>query len=530
MRPGDVPLRSDDGHARQRSVPRAWPPARQTNGCQAELAISRDLSRQRQKALDFTPTKLERARASLSPAPGPQLTAPPPSARSRAGIVVQASPEGTDARQAALQGLGSGPALRARPEYTDAHPAIPRGTGGGSALQTLPRDLDIRPAALTPQQTSQDVMLCVLRSFYAGGPEEKFTGNHLEYPMFKHRFRQSVLNLVSDPGSRFNILLNLTDGRAKRQIKHYAMCKNYEEALTKALDRLDRVYGNAPALVHNQLARLHVTTKVRDTAESYEDLLADLHSCRTVLESFGQQSALDQGVNLRPIWMRFSTYLRRRYHKRVGGGAPTYAALIDLVEEEYDRKLDYVGHWAAQDDAEKRGGGGDKKASRSKHVKANVATGRKRASPKGEKVRTEDGERPPKRTSLDDPPGGVTAYENAATVAHAPPPASWVCRLCQGTHQRLDQCPRYVNADSDQRYSMTKDSRNCFGCLAPGHRINDCPQYDALRCGVDGCDRRHHPTLHYYYSTRQPPAPRAGAPPFNPRQRAGAANGQPPPR
>ena len=174
----------------------------------------------------------------------------------------QASPEGNDAQQATLQGRGSGPAPRARPEYTDAYPAIPRGTGGGSALQTLPRDLDVRPAALTTQQTTQDVMLCVLRSFYAGGPEEKFTGNHLEYPMFKHRFRQSVLNLVSDPGSRFNILLNLTDGRAKRQIKHYAMCKNYEEALTKALDRLDRVYGNAPALVHNQLARLHVTTKV----------------------------------------------------------------------------------------------------------------------------------------------------------------------------------------------------------------------------------------------------------------------------
>ena len=102
---------------------------------------------------------------------------------------------------------------------------------------------------------------------------------------------------------------------------------------------------------------MHVTTKIRDTAESYEDILADLHSCKTVLESLGQQSALDQEVNLRPIWMRFSTYLRRRYHKRVAGAAPTYAALIDLVEEEYDRKLDYVGHWAAQENAEKRGVG-----------------------------------------------------------------------------------------------------------------------------------------------------------------------------
>ena len=67
---------------------------------------------------------------------------------------------------------------------------------------------------MTSQQTNQDVMLCVLRNFYAGGPEDKFAGDHLQYPMFIHRFRQSVLNLVSDPGSRFNILLNLTDGRA----------------------------------------------------------------------------------------------------------------------------------------------------------------------------------------------------------------------------------------------------------------------------------------------------------------------------
>ena len=165
--------------------------------------------------------------------------------------------------------------------------------GGGPALQALPKDHDVRPTALNPQQVSQDIMVCVMRSFYSGGPEEKFSGNHLEYPMFKHRFEQSVLSLVADPGSRFNLLLNLTDGRAKRKIKHFAMCKNYEEALEKALARLDKVYGNAPALVHNQLARLHVTTKVHDTAESYEDILADLHSCRTVLESLGQQSALD---------------------------------------------------------------------------------------------------------------------------------------------------------------------------------------------------------------------------------------------
>ena len=348
--------------------------------------------------------------------------------------------------------------------------------------------------------------------------------------MFIHRFRQSVLNLVSDPGSRFNILLQLCDGRAKRQIAHYAMCADYEEALSKALDRLNRVYGNAPALVHSQLARLHVTTKVRDTAEDYEELLADLHSCWTVLESFGQQSALDQEVNIRPIWARLSVYLRRRYHKRVGSNAPTYAALIELIEEEYDRKLDYVGHWAARDDAEKRGGGGDKKASRSKHVKANVATGRKRASPKGDKVRTDDGERPPKRTSPDVQPGGVVAHENAAAVTHVPPPNSWVCRLCQGSHQRLDQCPQYLNADKDQHYPMAKDSRNCFGCLAPGHQINTCPHYSSLRCGEGGRNGKHHPTLHYHYSTRQQPAPRAGAQQFNSRQRAGAVNGQPPPR
>ena len=122
------------------------------------------------------------------------------------------------------------------------------------------------------------------------------------------------------------------------------------------------------------------------------------------------------------------------------------------------------------------------------------------------------------------------AHENAAAVTHVPPPNSWVCRLCQGSHQRLDQCPQYQNADKDQRYPMAKDSRNCFGCLTPGPQLNTCPHYSTLRCGEGGCNGKHHPTLHYHYSTRQQPAPRAGAQQFNSRQRAGAVNGQPPPR
>ena len=39
-----------------------------------------------------------------------------------------------------------------------------------------------------------------------------------------------------------------------------------------------------------------------------------------------------------------------------------------------------------------------------------------------------------------------------------------------------------------------KESRLCWKCLQQGHRAADCRIKD--RCGVNGCERGHHASLH----------------------------------
>ena len=68
--------------------------------------------------------------------------------------------------------------------------------------------------------------------------------------------------------------------------------------------------------------------------------------------------------------------------------------------------------------------------------------------------------------------------------------------LCgpQGTHTCLVDCPSYQRAqDVKQRWCLLTGSGACFRCLEFGHRATECP--DGC-CTKEGCDRRHHPSLH----------------------------------
>ncbi|CAB4002846.1 Hypothetical predicted protein [Paramuricea clavata] len=83
-----------------------------------------------------------------------------------------------------------------------------------------------------------------------------------------------------------------------------------------------------------------------------------------------------------------------------------------------------------------------------------------------------------------------------------------LCVLCKGTHH-LERCHKFRAQSLQQRRDLIKSKRVCHACLSPGHFVNNCR--GAQMCGVEGCQRRHHPLLHSSEKEVKPPQADPGA-------------------
>ena len=73
------------------------------------------------------------------------------------------------------------------------------------------------------------------------------------------------------------------------------------------------------------------------------------------------------------------------------------------------------------------------------------------------------------------------------------------CRKPPGQHKQkhcLAHCPVFLAAAAIDRVKMVKDGNCCASCMARGHGSKECQSKMKRVCGLDGCQRRHHPSLH----------------------------------
>jgi hypothetical protein len=68
-----------------------------------------------------------------------------------------------------------------------------------------------------------------------------------------------------------------------------------------------------------------------------------------------------------------------------------------------------------------------------------------------------------------------------------------VCPLCEGRHS-ITACKDFSEADVEFRRRFVTKMHLCQCCLGAYHSSRQCKQ--VLLCGIDGCDKTHHPMLH----------------------------------
>ena len=81
----------------------------------------------------------------------------------------------------------------------------------------------------------------------------------------------------------------------------------------------------------------------------------------------------------------------------------------------------------------------------------------------------------------------------------------WIVRHFPGNHLKLMllanhcECKLYLSKSVKEKRMILKEKGACWSCLRRGHRIQDCKSKRA--CGVNGCEKRHHKSLHEEVST-----------------------------
>ncbi|CAB3993642.1 Hypothetical predicted protein [Paramuricea clavata] len=102
----------------------------------------------------------------------------------------------------------------------------------------------------------------------------------------------------------------------------------------------------------------------------------------------------------------------------------------------------------------------------------------------------------------------ATYGQNVEDVGNESKGRNLLCVLCKGSHH-LERCHKFRAQNLQQRRDLIKSKRVCHACLSPGHFVKNCR--GARMCGVEGCQRRHHPLLHSSEKEVKPPQADPGA-------------------
>lgn len=73
------------------------------------------------------------------------------------------------------------------------------------------------------------------------------------------------------------------------------------------------------------------------------------------------------------------------------------------------------------------------------------------------------------------------------------------CLLHDDANHWTSECKLYLSKSVKEKRKILKEKGACWSCLRRGHRIQDCKSKRA--CGVNGCEKRHHKSLHEEVST-----------------------------
>ena len=331
-----------------------------------------------------------------------------------------------------------------------------------TGTSTPVQDKDSLQYLLERQQNTMDEVVRGLRM-----PQREymsFYGEPRDFPLFMKNFEVNVESKESNDADRLSYLIQYCKGTARQAIEHCVIMEP-EEGYKRAKDILRKNFGRNHIVTQAFLDKVIGGPPIKvNESEKLSQLARDMETCLLGSTQLGNGANINSLDTLGKVVSRLPIHLRSKWADRASQLydnyiTPNFTHLTEFVQSRAAVANTYFGQIITSK-SEIRKDGGDKGKRKTPFYGGNNTT----LATHGQNV--EDTESRVRNLS---------------------------CVLCKGTHH-LERCHKFRAQTLLQRRELVKSKKVCHACLSPGHFVKDCR--GARMCGVEGCQRRHHPLLH----------------------------------
>ena len=326
---------------------------------------------------------------------------------------------------------------------------------------TVPSSAQQLQSLLERQQNTMDEVVRGLRM-----PQREymsFSGEPHIFPLFMRNFEVNVESKEENDADRLSYLVQYCRGKAREAIEHCIMMRP-EEGYKRAKEILQRNFGRTHVVTRAFLEKVVSGPPIRSSdPEVLSQLARDMETCLLGSTQLGHTSNLNSMDTLGKIVARLPIHLRAKWAEKANQLyesqiTPTFSHLTEFVQSRAAVANTYFGQIV--------------------NPKLESSRGFKSSS-KG-------------KTGLSNH-GMTLAMLGSDLPQGSNERKPFKCVLCLGSHH-LERCHKFRELTLRQRQDLVDEKRVCSSCLSPGHFVKKCRV--ARMCGVERCQRRHHPLLH----------------------------------
>ena len=296
-----------------------------------------------------------------------------------------------------------------------------------------------------------------------------FSGDPLQYPLWRNSFTSLIDTQPLDPDTKLNYLNQYVTGKPKQLVEHF-MLIGTEEAYNRAREVLHERYGNSSVVSTAFTSKLRQWPRLspRDAAglRDFSDFLEKIDAARASTPSLGVLDYASENAylieklpfNLETKW-RDKIDFWRQIHGQ--GSYPPFTEFVKFMKVAANR--------ANIPELQSISRAHDKRPSTSsaqvKHAKGHSSSSFATT------------------TSRDDKTRASYQRDGPASRAHYPSNES-SCLFCKKNHH-LDECQHFLRKPFNERKDFFFKKRLCMGCAsASSHQVRECKDRKACQtCG-----------------------------------------------
>ena len=275
-----------------------------------------------------------------------------------------------------------------------------------------------------------------------------FNGTIRDYPKFKADFKKFIMPNIESTSSASYILSSCLSGEPLEKIR------NVDDDIGKMWQRLDEVYGDTSKVIDiilNEIKRMKPI--VEGDNKAFVEFVDVIEMGHRDLSRLNIEKEISNSQTVSLIEEKLPISIKLKWSKKVKcedsqvQNTEKFPHLLTFLLER-KRIIEYAYADLRSNDVNSCHGS-------SHHV---------------EKVNAEE----KSKTS--------SFQQNSQCLFHSP------------SSHTTENCKFFLSKESKDKWNILMEKKGCYSCLQKSHFIKDCP--DKKQCGVQDCDKFHHPLLH----------------------------------